>query len=88
MAITCGFLLSAIIRSDLSIPAIFHTKDIYYILGISVAVKLTSFHTFGMFNGMWRYTSLIDMGNIFKANFIGTMLLIAGIGYFLSLIHI
>ena len=41
-----------------------------------------SFYTFGMFNGMWRYTSLIDMGNIFKANFIGTLLLIAGIGYF------
>ena len=31
---------------------------------------------------MWRYTSLVDMGNIFKANIIGTMLLIAGIGYF------
>ena len=31
---------------------------------------------------MWRYTSLVDMGNIFKANIMGTLLLIAGIGYF------
>ena len=68
MAVISGFLLSAIIRSDLSIPVIFYNKDIYYILGLSVTVKLISFSTFGMFNGMWRYTSLVDMGNIFKAN--------------------
>ena len=82
MAVISGFLLSAIIRSDLTIPAIFHNEHIYYILGLSVAVKIISFSIFGMFNGMWRYTSLIDMVNIFKANIMGTLLLIAGIGYF------
>ena len=82
MAIISGFLLSAIIRSDFTIPDIFYNEDIYHILGLSVVVKLIAFSTFGMFNGLWRYTSLIDMGNIFKANIVGTLLLIAGIGYF------
>ena len=82
IAVISGFLLSAIIRSDLTIPSIFYNEDIYYILGLSIAVKLISFSIFGMFNGMWRYTSLIDMGNIFKANIMGTLLLVAGIGYF------
>ena len=35
-----------------------------------------------MFKGMWRYTSLIDMVNIVKANAFGTILVIAMIGYF------
>ena len=32
-----------------------------------------------MFKGMWRYTSLIDMVNIVKANAFGTILVIASI---------
>ena len=82
MAVIIGFLLSVIIRNDLTIPAIFYNQDIYYILGLSAVVKLIAFSIFGMFKGMWRYTSLIDMGNILKANIMGTFLLIAGIGFF------
>ena len=82
MAVLSGFILSAIIRSDFTIPAIFYNENIYHILGLLTIVKLFAFSTFGMFNGLWRYTSLIDMGNIFKANIVGTLLLIAGIGYF------
>ena len=52
MAVISGFLLSAIIRSDLTMPVIFYNKDLYYILGLSVIVKLIAFSTFGMFNGM------------------------------------
>ena len=82
IAILSGFLLSAFIRSDFTIPIIFYDENIYHFLGLSVIIKLITFSSFGMLKGMWRYTSLIDMGNILKANILGTSLLIATIGYF------
>ena len=41
-----------------------HNENIYHILGISLIAKLITFSSFGMFKGMWRYTSLIDISNI------------------------
>jgi len=82
ISILCGFIFSAIIRSDFAIPSIFYSNHIYQILGFSIVSKLIVFSSFGMFRGMWRYTSLVDMFNIFKANALGTLILVAVIGYF------
>jgi len=82
ISIMCGFIFSAIIRSDFAIPAILYSNNIYQILAFSIGSKLIVFSSFGMFRGMWRYTSLVDMLNIFKANALGTLIVVAVIGYF------
>ena len=82
IAILSGFLLSAFIRSDFTIPTIFYNENIYHILGLSLIVKLITFSSFGMFKGMWRYTSLIDISNIVRANVVGALIFISVVGYF------
>ena len=46
-----------------------------------VALKLTMFSYFGLESGMWRFTSLVDLINIFKAAFASFMLIMAGLIY-------
>ena len=82
--VLCGFIFSAFIRNDFNIPAILYNNNIYQILGFTVAAKLTVFTLFGMYKGLWRYTSLVDMYNITKANVCSTLLVIAGFGYFIG----
>ena len=81
LSILCGFIFAIFIRSDFEIPAFLLNKDFYDVLGIVLFIKLVSFSFFGMFRGMWRYTSLVDMFNIAKANIFGTLTVIALIGY-------
>ncbi len=40
---------------------------------ILLASKLLTFSFYGMYNGMWRYTSISDLINIIKASSLGTM---------------
>ena len=71
-----GFLFASFIRNDFLIPQIIYDDAFYSVLGLVLIAKLFSFYIFGMFKGMWRYTSLIDMVNIVKANAFGTILLL------------
>ena len=82
ISIMSGFLFASFIRNDFLIPQIIYDDAFYSVLGLVLIAKLFSFYIFGMFKGMWRYTSLIDMVNIVKANAFGTILVIAMIGYF------
>ena len=82
ISIMCGFLFASLVRNDFVTPDLLHDDTLYNILCILLVTKLLSFSFFGMFRGMWRYTSLVDMLNIFKANVFGTILVIALIGYF------
>jgi len=40
---------------------------------IFLGAKMISFLTYGMYRGMWRYTSMSDLINILKASSLGTM---------------
>ena len=40
---------------------------------ILLSVKLVTFSIYGMYRGMWRYTSMSDLINIVKASTLGTM---------------
>ena len=80
--ILSGFIFAIFIRADFTLPVIFLDENIYHILGLVLITKLCSFYLFGMFEGMWRYTSLVDMYNIAKANAFGTLIVVAMIGYF------
>lgn len=46
------------------------------ILPISIAVKIPIFYFWGLYRGMWRYTSTGDLQNIFKATSIATLVLV------------
>ena len=76
-----AFIFSLFIRNDFLVPEFLISKDVFHILGLFVVVKLPCYYLFNLYKGMWRYTSLFDMANIFKANILGTLIVIATIGY-------
>ena len=82
IAILTGFIFACYIRKDFSIPEIFLDKNIFFLLGGIVVAKVISFQYFGLYKGMWRYTSILDIFNIVKANTIGSIIVVAAIGYF------
>ncbi|MFP4169304.1 MAG: polysaccharide biosynthesis protein [Desulfonatronovibrionaceae bacterium] len=47
----------------------------------AVTAKAFFFFVFGLYRGMWRYTSLEDLVRLFLASLLGETLLIAGIAY-------
>ena len=81
IALLSGFIFASIIRNDFLMPEILLDINIFPILGGLVCAKLLSFNYFGLYKGMWRYTSVIDIFNIAKANIIGSIIVIAALGY-------
>ena len=56
-----------LLRFDFQIPIEVFAILKYYI-PILLFTKLSSFATFGLYRGMWRYTSISDLINIIKAS--------------------
>ena len=77
-----AFIGALFIRNDFITPNFLFSREIFHVLGLYVIVKLLCYYIFDMYRGMWRYTSLFDMVNIVKANMLGTLFLVAMIGYF------
>ncbi|MEA3332288.1 MAG: polysaccharide biosynthesis protein, partial [Pseudomonadota bacterium] len=46
-------------------------------LPLLIAIKIPIFYAFGLYRGMWRYTSLNDLFNIFKASSIAFFVIVA-----------
>jgi FlaA1/EpsC-like NDP-sugar epimerase len=72
------FYFSFLIRFD------FNIRDIYWFILVRlwpavIAVKLLSFWIFGLYRGMWRYTSLLELVNVLKAVFISQMFILAAV---------
>ena len=65
-----------LLRFDFMIPSEVFSLLKHYI-PILLFTKLTSFAAFGLYRGMWRYTSISDLINIIKASAMGTLLAIA-----------
>ncbi len=76
-----AFLCAFFIRNDFMVPGFFFSKEIFQILSLVVITKLSFYYFLNLYKGMWRYTSLFDMANIAKANMLGTLSVIAIIGY-------
>ena len=70
--IILAIILSFLLRYDFSLSnqSILMLK---YFTPIVLGAKMVSFLTYGMYRGMWRYTSMSDLINILKASFLGTM---------------
>ena len=65
-----------LLRFDFRIPSEVFSLLKHYI-PILLFTKLTSFAAFGLYRGMWRYTSISDLINIIKASSMGTLLAIS-----------
>ncbi|MDB9884572.1 polysaccharide biosynthesis protein [Candidatus Marinimicrobia bacterium] len=70
--ITMAIILAFLLRYDFSLSdqSILMLK---YFTPIVIGSKMISFLAYGMYRGMWRYTSLSDLINILKASSLGTM---------------
>jgi len=67
--------LSYLIRFEGALPAA-HVQRMIDTLGPLLLVKLLCFLVFGLYRGMWRYTSLSDMANIAKAASAATLFIV------------
>ncbi|MCD6486087.1 MAG: polysaccharide biosynthesis protein [Syntrophobacterales bacterium] len=64
--VTLAYSLAYLVRFEGNIPSQ-HLEQLEVTLPFVVAFKLICFFIFGLYRGMWRYTSLVDLKNVFKA---------------------
>lgn len=70
--------LSALLRFEFKLTPDLLSKFIT-VLPIVLAVKISIFFLMGLYRGMWRYTSVSDMVDIFKATFMSSVTVIIAI---------
>lgn len=46
-----------------------------------IMIKLFTFYSFGMYRGMWRYTSYTDLINIFKGTCVASIVIVSAVTY-------
>lgn len=78
LLLATAHLLAYVIRFDGIVPPE-QRGNIATALGFLLPVKLVLFHFFGLYRGMWRYTSLADMVNILKACVMAGFITLGGI---------
>ncbi|MCS5623250.1 MAG: polysaccharide biosynthesis protein [Candidatus Marinimicrobia bacterium] len=66
VAITISFFGAFLLRFDFTIPAEYSSFYLVW-LPVFIVVKMVIFSLFGLYKGMWRFTSLWDAINIVKA---------------------
>ncbi len=76
LIIVSSFLISFLLRFDFNLPGDFWNSFPKY-LPIVVFSKFFSFLVFGLYKGMWRYTSLSDLINIVKASSLGSLIFLS-----------
>jgi len=73
LIISSSLLVSFFLRFDFLVPP----QTLNYVskyLPIVIFSKLLPFYLFGLYKGMWRYTSLSDLINIIKASSLGSLI--------------
>ena len=78
--VTVAYILAYLLRFDGHISPSEWT-NIKNILPYLIPFKLLCFFIFGLYKGMWRYTSLVDLKNIFKASSFSSIFIILTILY-------
>ena len=74
IAVVSSLLLAFILRYDFSIPTA-SIADLGTYLLWALPVKLSVFYFFGLYRGMYRYTSIWDLVNIGKATVIASLII-------------
>jgi FlaA1/EpsC-like NDP-sugar epimerase len=67
-----------LIRFDFDIPEKF-IDEMFTILPAAILIKLSCFYLFGVYRGMWRFTSVHDLLDIIKAVSLSTLLIVVWI---------
>ena len=67
--------LAHLLRFNFSIPGANYYAFLR-ILPLVIGIKILAFYIFDLYQGMWRYTSLTDLVNIFKAASFGSLVII------------
>jgi|WetSurMetagenome_2_1015567.scaffolds.fasta_scaffold00078_34 FlaA1/EpsC-like NDP-sugar epimerase len=80
LLVTAAYILAYWLRFDGGIPPE-EWINIERTLPLIIPTKLVLFFFFNLYRGMWRYTSLIDMINVFKACTISSVVIILAILY-------
>lgn len=73
--ISASITAAYLIRFELEVPFIYR-QTLYTILPWMVASKLVTFFVFGLYKGMWRYTSIGDLLDIIKASSLSSMIVV------------
>jgi FlaA1/EpsC-like NDP-sugar epimerase len=76
--VTASYLLAYLLRFEGEIPLNWW-EVIKSTLPYILPFKLVLFYFFGLYKGMWRYTSLFDLFNVLKASFTSSTLIILAI---------
>lgn len=77
--ILIAFFISVMFRYEFIFPFEVASKITPFSFFAFIIAKILCYKIFGLYRGMWRYTSLWDMFNIFKANLVASTLIILGI---------
>lgn len=76
LSIAISLFFSILLRYDFQFPI--ELKSYFFsTFSVAIVIKLSSFLAFGMYKGLWRYTSISDLVNIIKASSLGTLLYIS-----------
>ena len=76
LSIAISLFFSILLRYDFQFPV--ELKSYFFsTFSVAIVIKLSSFLAFGMYKGLWRYTSISDLVNIIKASSLGTLLYIS-----------
>ncbi|MCP4370385.1 MAG: hypothetical protein GY797_20070, partial [Deltaproteobacteria bacterium] len=75
-----AFIGAHLIRFEFSIPMQF-AQSLKQMLPWVLLAKLICFYFFGLYRGMWRYTSIADLLNVIKSTMVSTLLILAFILY-------
>jgi FlaA1/EpsC-like NDP-sugar epimerase len=77
LALWAAALIAAfLLRFDFRLPPP-HDVELWLWLPVVLAIRTAAFYAFGLFRGIWRYTSARDAIDIFKATTLSTLVLTA-----------
>ena len=57
------------------------------VIGWMVVIKITIFYFFDLYKGVWKYASVSDIINAFKASFIASLFIVVLLFSFMVTIH-
>jgi FlaA1/EpsC-like NDP-sugar epimerase len=73
--VTAAYILAYILRFEGSIPQ-YQVLNLQKTLPFLIPIKLIVFYFFQMYKGMWRYTSILDLKNVFLASTASSIILL------------
>ncbi len=75
-----ALVLAYLLRFDFQ-PDLRYWSQIPYVLALALPIKLFTFYFFRLYQGMWRYTDLLDFWRLFQAVLVSSLILVAIILY-------